>query len=107
MRISLLGAVLAMACGAMAIAAGCRASDFIGTDTNPSSPSPGSTHDSGRTEGPVATEDIATAMIRDGRDVFRYDTFGSEQFWGGKLRLHESIAKITPREALKLGLRVD
>ena len=51
-----------------------------------------------------------------GREVFRYDTFGSEDFWGGKLRLHEAIAGeaqggvgagLTPKQALELGLKVD
>jgi hypothetical protein len=31
-------------------------------------------------------------MFSDGRQVFRFDTFGDEAFWGGKLRLHEPIA---------------
>jgi hypothetical protein len=26
-----------------------------------------------------------------GREIFRFDTFGSEAFWGGRLRLHEPI----------------
>jgi hypothetical protein len=51
-----------------------------------------------------------------GKDIFRHDTFGSEHFWGGQLRLHDAIqgAKfggvgpdITPNQALALGLKVD
>lgn len=34
----------------------------------------------------------ARRMMEDGKRIFRFDTFGSEDFWGGKLRLHESIA---------------
>jgi mono/diheme cytochrome c family protein len=58
----------------------------------------------------------ADKMLRDGREVFRHDTFGSEDFWGGKLRLHEAIAGekhggrgpgLTPHDALRLGLKVD
>ena len=50
-----------------------------------------------------------------GRAIFRDDTFGSEAFWGGKLRLHEAIAGaanggvgpgLSPRMALELGLKV-
>ena len=50
------------------------------------------------------------------KKIFRYDTFGSEDFWGGKLRLHEAIAReklggvgpgVTARQALQLGLKVD
>ena len=29
---------------------------------------------------------------RKGREIFRHDTFGSEAFWGGALRLHQAIA---------------
>jgi hypothetical protein len=58
----------------------------------------------------------ANDMIDQGREVFRFETFGSEAFWGGKLRLHTTIvgAKkggtgpgLTPRQALQLGLKVD
>jgi hypothetical protein len=37
-------------------------------------------------------DDHADRMLDEGREVFRYDTFGSEAFWGDKLRLHEAIA---------------
>ena len=30
--------------------------------------------------------------IEEGRQTFRFDTFGDEAFWGGTLRLHEAIA---------------
>jgi hypothetical protein len=62
------------------------------------------------------TDEYSKAMLREGRRVFRHDTFGSEEFWGGKLRLHEAIAGtrnggsgpgLTPRQALQLGLKVD
>lgn len=73
------------------------------------------------------TEDIANEVdarnllnavqtINDGRQTFRFDTFGSEAFWGEQLRLHEAIAGealggvgkgLTPTAALKLGLKVD
>jgi len=62
------------------------------------------------------TEKHASKMLEEGRDTFRYDTFGSEQFWGGKLGLHKAIAGqahagvgpgLTPKQALNLGLKVD
>ena len=65
------------------------------------------------------THDInqnAAHMLREGREIFRHDTFGSEAFWGGKLRLHEAIAGaahggvgpgVTAHQALQLGLKVD
>jgi cytochrome c peroxidase len=61
-------------------------------------------------------DEYASRMIKEGRQIFRHDTFGSEDFWGGKLRLHEAIAGeklggvgqgVSPRKALELGLKVD
>jgi hypothetical protein len=58
----------------------------------------------------------ATRAVLDGRQTFRFDTFGDEDFWGGKLLLHEAIAGsqqggvgagISPNVALNLGLKVD
>ena len=58
----------------------------------------------------------AERLIVEGRETFRFDTFGDEAFWGGQLRLHEAInglvlggvgGGITPRTALQLGLKVD
>jgi cytochrome c553 len=43
----------------------------------------------------------------DGRDVYRFDTFGDEQLWTDALRLHEAIGTVTPAAALALGLKVD
>jgi hypothetical protein len=60
--------------------------------------------------------DRAAAMIRTGRQIFRFDTFGDEAFWGGALKLHLAIEGsrlggqgpgLTPRMALALGLKVD
>src|SRR5262245_41435192 len=34
----------------------------------------------------------AQRMLDDGRQIFRYDTFGSEAFWGDTLKLHAAIA---------------
>jgi hypothetical protein len=61
-------------------------------------------------------DDHARTTLAEGKKIFRYDTFGSEDFWGGKLRLHEAIAGerlggvgpgVTARQALQLGLKVD
>jgi hypothetical protein len=61
-------------------------------------------------------DDNAERMLDEGRKIFRYDTFGSEAFWGDKLRLHKAIAGeklggvgpgLTPKKALELGLKVD
>src|SRR5688572_8050636 len=62
------------------------------------------------------TENNASKMLEEGRETFRYETFGSEQFWGAQLGLHKSIAGqarggigpgLTPRQALNVGLKVD
>ena len=44
-----------------------------------------------------------------GRDIFRFETFGNEGFWTDAVRLPQGIAKakLTPIDALKLGLVVD
>ena len=55
-------------------------------------------------------------LIADGRQIFRFDTFGDEDFWGGQLQLHEAIqgesfggvgAGVSPATALSVGLKVD
>jgi len=56
------------------------------------------------------------AMFNQGRQIFRYDTFGDEAFWGGALHLHQAIAGenlggvgpgVSPKTALSVGLKVD
>ena len=47
------------------------------------------------------------ADLTSGRDIFRHDTFGDEQLWTGALRIHEAVAKLDPKTALSVGLKVD
>jgi hypothetical protein len=66
---------------------------------------------------PVDTAaDDATKMLNDGRQIFRFDTFGDEVFWGDTLKLHQAIqgsalggvgSGLSPKAALSLGLKVD
>ena len=49
----------------------------------------------------------AQQMLAEGKQTFRFDTFGSEAFWGDTLKLHEAVAKLSPKQALALGLKVD
>ena len=58
----------------------------------------------------------AQQMIDEGRQIFRFDTFGSEAFWGDALQLHKAIAGeknggvgggVSPKTALSVGLKVD
>ena len=44
---------------------------------------------------------------RQGREIFRFDTFGDEQLWTTVLRMHEVIPTIDPVTALGVGLKVD
>src|SRR5215204_1585224 len=58
----------------------------------------------------------AQRMLEEGRQIFRFDTFGDEVFWGDKLKLHQAIqgskfggvgAGVSPKAALAVGLKVD
>jgi hypothetical protein len=58
----------------------------------------------------------ASKLLEEGREIFRYDSFGSEAFWGDQLQLHKAIlrekkggvgAGLPARKALQLGLKVD
>jgi hypothetical protein len=54
-----------------------------------------------------SAESNSRQMIEQGRHTFRFDTFGDEAFWGGQLKLHQTINHLTPAQALQLGLKVD
>ena len=48
------------------------------------------------------------AQIAQGKQIFRYDTFGDETQWTDTLRLHEVIrTAVDPTTALSVGLKVD
>jgi hypothetical protein len=58
----------------------------------------------------------AGQMLRQGRRIFRFDTFGDEAFWGDTLKLHLALAGehlggvgpgVSPATALAVGLKVD
>src|SRR3954462_14217014 len=58
----------------------------------------------------------ALKLVRQGRQSFRFDTFGDEAFWGDTLKLHQAIEGaasggvgpgLTPLTALTLGLKID
>jgi len=55
-------------------------------------------------------------MLDEGKQIFRYDTFGDEAFWSDKLKLHQAIQGskfggvgpgVSPKTALSVGLKVD
>src|SRR6185312_13926458 len=53
-------------------------------------------------DGDFAADVHALKQFRDGRDVFRYATFGDEDFWGDTLGLHEAVAHVSPKTALSV-----
>jgi hypothetical protein len=61
-------------------------------------------------------DDTSEAMIKDGKQTFRFDTFGDEPFWSGTLQLDKAIEGaanggegpgVSPSTALAVGLKVD
>ncbi|MHB1310752.1 MAG: hypothetical protein ACYC3L_01955 [Gemmatimonadaceae bacterium] len=46
-------------------------------------------------------------VIDQGRQIFRYETFGDETFWTDTLRMHEVVQAVPPTTALAVGLKVD
>jgi len=72
----------AIACGAVVAFAACS------NDSTGSSPTP--------------------AQIAQGKEIFRFETFGDESFWTDTLRMHEVIEHaVDPTTALSVGLKVD
>jgi hypothetical protein len=70
---------------------------------------------SGRDPDERADKD-AQRLFEQGREIFRFDTFGDEAFWGDALQLHQAIKGealggvgpgVSPRTALAVGLKVD
>jgi hypothetical protein len=62
------------------------------------------------------TSQQAEQTLEDGRQIFRFDTFGDEAFWGDTLKLHQAIKGeqlggvgpgVSPKTALEVGLKVD
>jgi mono/diheme cytochrome c family protein len=58
----------------------------------------------------------ALQMFEEGKQTFRFATFGDESFWGDTLKLHQAIqgsnfggvgAGVSPKTALAVGLKVD
>jgi len=60
--------------------------------------------------------DNSQRMMKEGKQIFRFETFGDETYWSGKLRLHDAIQGskfggvgpgVSPKTALAVGLKVD
>jgi mono/diheme cytochrome c family protein len=55
----------------------------------------------------ITAQPASQAKARDGRQIFRFDTFGDEQLWTDTLQMHQAIARVSPATALSVGLKVD
>jgi hypothetical protein len=49
----------------------------------------------------------ARQMLDEGRQTFRYETFGDQVFWSRTLKIHQALKTVSPRTALAVGLKVD
>lgn len=58
--------------------------------------------------GPEPPEPPDPVLVEEGREIFRFDTYGDETFWTDTLRMHEVIqTAVDPTTALAVGLKVD
>jgi mono/diheme cytochrome c family protein len=72
--------------------------------------------DKGDNHGPGGGEVLDPALVKEGKEIFRFDTFGDEEFWSGVLHIDKAIAGVknggfgdgvSPKAALATGLKVD
>jgi hypothetical protein len=72
--------------------------------------------DARRDGAPPGHDRVDDDLAEQGRQTFRFDTFGDEDFWGGTLHLHDAIQGaahggtgpgVSPKTALAVGLKVD
>jgi mono/diheme cytochrome c family protein len=47
------------------------------------------------------------ALVAEGKQTFRFDTFGDETKWTDALRMNEVVSAVDPTTALSVGLKVD
>lgn len=88
-------AALALTGGAMALA-GCGGNAHANQPTG--------------TEHPSAAEHSHPrhGLVAEGKQIFRYDTFGDESFWTDTLQMTDVIqTEVSPKVALAVGLKVD
>ncbi len=68
----------------------------------------GSSDDSEANEAALHRQNNQAVLVKQGKQIFRFDTFGDERQWTDVLRLHEVIsAAVDPVTALSVGLKVD
>jgi hypothetical protein len=52
-------------------------------------------------------EDNSKQLIEQGRQIFRFDTYGDEAFWTDQLQIQRAVKGLSPQTVLALGLKVD
>jgi hypothetical protein len=61
-------------------------------------------------QAPAADDAVAAnakAMVDEGRQTFRFETFGDEAFWTDALQMQNAVKGLSPKAALAAGLKVD
>ena len=58
----------------------------------------------GHDDGPTGP---SPQVVSQGKQIFRFETFGDETFWTDTLRMHEVVQTVPPTTALAVGLKVD
>jgi mono/diheme cytochrome c family protein len=59
-------------------------------------------------DSPTEPRELDAQLVAQGKNIFRFETFGDESFWTDTLRMHEVIqAAVDPTTALSVGLKVD
>src|SRR3954447_14398807 len=114
-----LALVGALAVGAFLVIGSCDGDNKTGALTPSGKGGAGTVGPGSGGSGAFAGDDLiasAAQSLANGRNTFRFDTFGDEAFWGDALKLHLAIEGpahggvapgVSPRTALALGLKVD
>ena len=55
----------------------------------------------------VPAANMSPSVVAEGRQIFRFDTFGNETFWSDTAALHVKVNELSPQAALLTGLKVD
>ena len=56
----------------------------------------------------AGTKKSPAALVAEGKEIFRFDTFGDERLWTAQLGMHKVVeSSVDPTTALAVGLKVD
>lgn len=102
-------AILGLA-ACLALLAACNGSSNDNDDDDDMGPPPGAETSDAPPPDTLPAEFVhPTGNAQSGMDVFRFETFGNENFWTTAMQLPQGIAEagVTPLQALQLGLSVN